>query len=78
MDPAPRRRWTPRARRFAAFAFLTLALAGGVFGVMGAVCEQPSLECLQNEGRSAVRIAVVAVPFIAYAVYRLSRGGRGR
>lgn len=78
MESGNRRKWTPRARRLAAVAFLALALLGGAVGVMGAVCEQPSLECVQNEGRSAVRIAVVAVPFIAYAAYRLTRGGRDR
>lgn len=70
-------RWTPRARKLAVLVFLTLALAGLVAGIMGAVCNEPSFDCLREEGRNAVRIAVVSVPFIAYAAFRFTRGGRG-
>ena len=70
-------RWTPRARKLAVVVFLSLALAALVAGIMGAVCNEPSLDCLRDEGRNAVRIAVILVPLIAYAAYRLTRGGRG-
>jgi hypothetical protein len=70
-------RWTPRARKLAVVVFLTLALAALVAGIMGAVCNEPSLDCLRDEGRNAVRIAVISVPLIAYAAYRFTRGGRG-
>jgi hypothetical protein len=74
-----RARWTPRARRLAVAIFLLLALGGLLTGIMGAVCDDPSFDCLRHEGRSAVRVAVIAVPFIAYAAYRFTRGGgRGR
>lgn len=70
-------RWTPRARKLAVAVFLSLATAALVAGIMGAVCNEPSLACLRDEGRNAVRIAVVSVPLIAYAAYRFTRGGRG-
>jgi hypothetical protein len=70
-------RWTPRARKLAVVVFLSLAFAALVAGIMGAVCNEPSLDCLRDEGRNAVRIAVVSVPLIAYAAYRFTRGGRG-
>jgi hypothetical protein len=70
----PRTRWTPRARALAASIFVLLGLAGFAAAVMSAICDQPSLDCLQDEGRNAVRIAVVAAPFIAYAAYRMTRG----
>jgi hypothetical protein len=76
-DPgrSPRTRWTPRAR---AIAVTTFILVGGisafVAALMGAVCDEPSLDCLRDEGRNVVRIAVVSVPFIAYAAYRITRG----
>lgn len=71
-------RWTPRARRLAASVFLLFALVALAAGIVGAICDEPSLECVRNEGRDAVRIAVVSVPFIAYAAYRFTRGPRGR
>jgi hypothetical protein len=71
----PRTKWTPRARTLAAVMFLIAALVGFGAALFGAVCDSPSLSCLQNEGKNAVRIAVVAAPFIAYAVYRFTRGG---
>ena len=71
-------RWTPRARRLAVAVFFALALVGLGAGIMGAVCDEPSLSCLRDEGRNAVRIAVVSVPLIAYAAYRLTRGRGGR
>jgi hypothetical protein len=58
--------------------FFLLALAALVTGIMGAVCDQPSFDCLRDEGRNAVRIAVLSVPLISYAAYRFTRGGRGR
>ena len=75
-DPGrpPRTRWTPRARALAASIFILVALAGFAAGLMGAICDEPSFDCLQNEGKNAVRIAVVTVPFIAYAAYRITRG----
>ena len=75
-DPGrrPRTRWTPRARALAATIFIVVALAGFTAGLMGAICDEPSFDCLQDEGRNAVRIAVVTVPFIAYAAYRITRG----
>ena len=75
-DPgrSPRTRWTPRARVVAASIFIVVALAGFSAALMGAICDTPSLECLQDEGRNAVRIAVVSAPFIAYAAYRITRG----
>lgn len=75
--PSSRARWTPRARKLAVIVFLGLALAGLTAGIMGAVCNEPSLDCLRYEGRNAVRIAVASVPFIVYAAYRFTRGGRG-
>lgn len=69
-------RWTPRARKLAVSAFLLLALAALVVGIMGAVCNEPSFACLRAEGRNAVRIAVISVPLIAYAAFRFTRGGR--
>jgi hypothetical protein len=69
-------RWTPRARKLAVSVFLMLALAALVAGIMGAVCNEPSFDCLRDEGRNAVRIGVVSVPFIFYAAYRFTRGGR--
>ena len=71
-------RWTPRARKLAVLVFLLLALGALVTGIMGAVCDKPSFDCLRDEGRNAVRIAVLSVPLISYAAYRFSRGGRGR
>jgi len=71
----PRTRWTPRARGLAATIFVVAALAGFIAALFGAVCQTPSIDCLRNEGRNAVRIAVIATPFIAYAVYRFTRGG---
>ncbi len=71
-------RWTPRARKLAVVAFFALALVGLLAGIMGAVCNEPSLSCLRDEGRNAVRIAVVSVPLIAYAAYRMTRGRGGR
>jgi hypothetical protein len=70
----PRTRWTPRARALAASIFILVALAGFAAALMGAICEQPSFDCLQAEGKNAVRIAVVSAPFIAYAAYRITRG----
>ena len=70
----PRTRWTPRARALAASIFVLLGIAGFAAAVMSAICDQPSLDCLHAEGRNAVRIAVVSVPFIAYAAYRMTRG----
>jgi hypothetical protein len=71
-------RWTPRARKLAVLVFFLLAFAALVTGIMGAVCDQPSFDCLRDEGRNAVRIAVLSVPLISYAAYRFTRGGRGR
>jgi hypothetical protein len=75
-DPSrrPRTRWTPRARLLAVSIFVLLGLAGFAAALMSAICDRPSLDCLQNEGRDAVRIAVVASPFIAYGAYRITRG----
>ena len=75
-DPGrgPRTRWTPRARLLAVSIFVLVGAGGFVAALMSAVCDTPSLDCLQDEGRNAVRIAVVATPFIAYAAYRISRG----
>ena len=70
----PRTRWTPRARVLAASIFILVALGGFVAALMGAICDQPSFDCLQDEGRNAVRIAVVSAPFIAYCAYRITRG----
>ena len=75
--PRGEARWTPRARKLAVVVFLSLALAALVAGIMGAVCNEPSFDCLRDEGRNAVRIAVISVPLIAYAAYRFTRGGRG-
>jgi len=71
----PRTRWTPRARALAAVGFVLAAVVGFGAALLGAVCDSPSLDCLQNEGKDAVRIAVIAAPFLAYAVYRFTRGG---
>jgi len=73
----PRTRWTPRARTLAAIIFVIAAVVGFGAALFGAVCDQLSLDCLQNEGKNAVRIAVVSTPFIAYAVYRFTRGSAG-
>lgn len=77
MPGATGTRWTPRAKRVAAAVFLLGALAGFVAALMGAVCDHPSVECLRNEGKDALRIALIASPFIAYAVYRFTRSGPG-
>ena len=77
MNDAPRTRWTPRAKRFAAIIFVLGALGGFVAALMGAVCDHPSVDCLRNEGKDAVRIALIALPFVAYAVYRFTRSGPG-
>jgi len=71
----PRTKWTPRARTMAAVMFLIAALVGFGAALFGAVCDSPSLDCLQNEGKNAVRIAVVVTPFLIYAVYRFTHGG---
>jgi len=70
----PRTKWTPRARTVAAIMFLIAAVVGFGAALFGAVCDSPSLDCLQNEGKNAVRTAVIVSPFIAYAVYRFTRG----
>jgi hypothetical protein len=57
--------------------FFALSLGALLAGIMGAVCDEPSFDCLRDEGRNAVRIAVVSVPLIVYAAYRFTRGGRG-
>ena len=72
----PRTKWTPRARTVAAIMFLIAAVVGFGAALFGAVCDSPSLDCLQNEGKSAVRTAVIVSPFLAYAVYRFTRGSR--
>ena len=56
---------------------MVAALVGFGSALFGAVCDSPSVECLRNEGKNAVRIAVIATPFIAYAVYRFTRSGGG-
>ena len=56
--------------------FLVAAVIGFGAALFGAVCDSVSLDCLRYEGRNAVRIAVVATPFLVYAVYRFSRGTR--
>jgi len=66
-------RWTPRARRLAAIAFVIAMLVGGSAALFGGVCDSLSLDCLRNQGKNAVRIAVIAIPFVAYAVYRFTR-----
>jgi hypothetical protein len=71
----PRTPWTPRARALAAFVFVVAAVVGFGAALFGAVCDSPSLDCLQHEGKNAVRIAVVSAPFLAYAVYRFTRSG---
>ena len=71
----PHTRWTPRARVLVAIVFLIAAVVGFGAALLGAVCDSPSIDCLRNEGRDAVRIAVIAIPLIAYAVYRFTRGG---
>jgi hypothetical protein len=53
------------------------ALVGFGSALFGAVCDSLSVDCLRNEGKNAVRIAVIAAPFIAYAVYRFTRSGGG-
>ena len=70
-----RTRWTPRARTLAAIVFLTGAIVGFGAALFGAVCDSPSIDCLRNEGKNAVRIAVVSAPFLIYAVYRFTRSG---
>jgi len=73
--PRPRTRWTPRARALALTIFILVgAVSAFVAALMGAVCDEPSFDCLREEGRNVVRIAVVSVPFIAYAAYRITRG----
>jgi len=57
--------------------FLIAAVVGFGAALFGAVCHSPSLDCLRNEGKGAVRIAVVATPLLVYAVYRFTRGGTG-
>lgn len=74
----PRTSWTPRARVLAAVLFVIAAVVGFTAALFGAVCDSPSLDCLQNEGKSAIRVAVIITPFLAYAVYRFTRGGGGR
>ena len=74
----PRTRWTPRARRLAAVIFLVGALVGFGAALLGAVCDSPSLDCVRNEGKSAVRIAVIALPFLVYGAYRFTRAGDKR
>jgi hypothetical protein len=69
----PRTRWTPRARTIAASLFLLGAIIGFAAALFGAVCDAPSLDCVRNEGKNAVRIAVIALPFIVYGVYRFTR-----
>lgn len=76
MPPEPRTRWTPRARRLAVSIFALLALIGLAAGLIGAFCDEPSFDCIRGQGRDVIRIAVVVVPLLAYAVYRMSRGGR--
>ena len=77
MNGARRSRWTPRAKRLAAALFIVGALGGFVAALLGAVCDHPSVDCLRNEGKDAVRIALIALPFIAYAIYRFTRSGPG-
>jgi hypothetical protein len=71
----PRTRWTPRARLLAASLLLIGAIVGFGAALFGAVCDSPSLDCVRNEGRDAIRIAVIALPFVAYGVYRFTRNG---
>ena len=73
----PRTKWTPRARTVAAVLFLIAAVIGFGAALLGAVCDSPSLDCLQNEGKGAVRIAVVVTPLLFYAVYRFTHGTGG-
>jgi hypothetical protein len=73
----PRTKWTPRARTVAAVMFLIAAVVGFGAALFGGVCDTPSLDCLQNEGKSAVRSAVIVTPFLVYAVYRFTRGSGG-
>jgi hypothetical protein len=70
-----RTRWTPRARRLAAIAFGLLALLALGAGLVGAFCGSPSLDCVRGSARNVLRVAVLVVPLLAYAVYRLTRGG---
>jgi hypothetical protein len=56
--------------------FLVAAVVGFGAALFGAVCDSFSMDCLRYEGRNAVRIAVVAAPFLVYGVYRFSRGSR--
>jgi hypothetical protein len=72
----PKVKWTPRARRVAITAFAILALIGLSAGLVGAFCDEPSFDCIRGQGRDVVRIAVIVVPLLAYAVYRMTRGGR--
>jgi hypothetical protein len=78
-DPAGdgRKRWTPRARGLAAGLFAIAAIAGFLSALLGAVCDMPGLDCLRNEGKDAIRVAVIVAPFLAYALYRFSRGRGG-
>ena len=73
-EGGPRTRWTPRARALAAIVFLVGAIVGFGAALFGAVCDSPSFDCLRYEGRNAVRIAVIAAPFLIYGVYRFTRG----
>lgn len=56
--------------------FLVAAIVGFGSALFGAVCDSFSFDCLRYEGKNAVRIAVVAAPFLVYAVYRFTRGAR--
>jgi hypothetical protein len=62
----------------AASLFLIGALVGFGAALFGAVCDAPSFDCVRNEGKSAIRIAVIALPFIVYGVYRFTRTGDKR
>jgi hypothetical protein len=69
----PPTRWTPRARTIAASLFLLGAVIGFGAALFGAVCDSLSFDCVRNEGKNAIRIAVIALPFIVYGVYRFTR-----
>ncbi len=71
-EDGSRTRWTPRARTLAAIVFLGGAIIGFAAALFGAVCDSPSIDCFRNEGKNAVRIAVVSAPFLIYGVYRFT------